>query len=287
VIDALDETTFAIVVSALKDDPSQEVTSVDTKECTRDGSVITYVQKVDIKASCGSSGCEAKAAELEDYPPAAVIKDAINEAIEDGTFVATLQKKAADTCGAECGELDGAISKPVTVVVGPLVFNTLSPSVSPTSSSPTISPTSSSPMTASPTMKSPTSSSPTTKSPVMIDSPTDNSAAPTSSTSTKNKGNKSGKKGGTKAAKSAKSSLDSKTGSSKADEKSKESSKSSKSTKVEEKDEPEESMKVNEENQRGESIKVEDIEDEDTKDKDTKNNSILDSFIQTILGFLN
>ena len=80
----------------------------------------------------------------------------------------------------------------------------------------------------------------------MIDSPTDNSAAPTSSTSTKNKGNKSGKKGGTKAVKSAKSSLDSKTGSSKADDKSKESSNSSKSTKIEEKDEPEsESIKVN------------------------------------------
>ena len=42
-----------------------------------------------------------------------------------------------------------------------------------------------------------------------------------------------------------------------------------------------------EENERGESIKVEDIEDEDTKDKDTKNNSILDSIIESILGFLN
>ena len=315
-IDALDETTFDIIASALKDDPNQEVTSVDTKECTKVGSVLTYVQKVVIKVLCGSDSCEAKAEELEDNPPAAVIADVINEAIEDGTFGATLKTNAADTCGDECGELEGATSKPVTVVVGPLVFNTLSPSVSPTSSSPTISPTSSSPMTASPTMKSPTSSSPTTKSvsccqfkvlssyitfvhnishiliisifvaqPVMIDSPTDNSAAPTSSTSTKNKGNKSGKKGGTKAAKSAKSSLDSKTGSSKADDKSKESSKSSKSTKIEEKDEPEEyiNINVNEENERGETIQVEDIEVEDTKE----NNSILDSIIDSILGFLN
>ena len=164
VIDALDETTFDIIASALKDDPNQEVTSVHTKECTKVRSVIKYVQEVVIKVLCGSDSCEAKAEELETYPPAAVIADVINEAIEDGTFGSTLQTNAADTCGKECGELDGATSKPVTVVVGPLVFNTLSPSVSPTSSSPTISPTSSSPATASPMMKSPTSSSPTTKS---------------------------------------------------------------------------------------------------------------------------
>ena len=142
VIDALDKTTFAIVASALEDDSSQEVTSVKTKECTKDGSVITYVQEVKINVLCGSGGCEATAEELKDNPPAAAIADVINEAIKDGSFVATLQTKAGD-------ELDGATAKEVIVVAGPLVFNTLPPSVSPTSSSPTVNPTSSSPTTKS------------------------------------------------------------------------------------------------------------------------------------------
>ena len=295
VIDALDKAVFDIMTSALKDDLNQEVMSVDTKECTKEGTLVTYIQEIIIKVLCGSDGCGATAAELEDNPPAAAIQDIINTAIDDGSFSTALQA-SAEECDAECDELDGAKSKPVTVEAGSLVLNTLSPSVSPTSSSPmtkSVSCCQFNVLLSYITFVLNISHiliflSIFVAQPVMIDSPTDNSAAPTTSSSTKNEGSKSGKskKEGTKAAKSAKSSLDSKAGSSK-DDKSRESSKSSKSTKIEEKDEPKESIKVNEENERGESIKVEDIEDEDTKDKDTKNNSILDSFIETIIGYLN
>ena len=99
---------------------------------------------------CGPGGCAAKAAELEANPPADQIKDVINKAIDDGSFGATLQTNAAETCGEGCGELEGATANPVIVEAGPLVFNTLSPSVSPTSSSPTsLSPSSPSPITKS------------------------------------------------------------------------------------------------------------------------------------------
>ena len=94
-------------------------------------------KKLNINVLCGSGGCEATAEELEDNPPAAVIAGVINEAIENGSFSTALQTNAAESCDGGCDELEGAKVKPVTVVAGPLVLNTLSPSVSPTSSSPT------------------------------------------------------------------------------------------------------------------------------------------------------
>ena len=148
VIDALDATTFVIMETALESDPAQEVASVDTKECTKDGSVITYVQEIKINVKCGSDSCEDTAKELERNPPATFISEVINMAIEDGIFGSTLEEQAKE-CEGDCGALAEVTAEPVTVIAGPLVLNTLSPSVSRTSSSPTVSPTSSSPMTKS------------------------------------------------------------------------------------------------------------------------------------------
>ena len=171
-IDALDATTFAIMETALESVPAQEVASVKTKECTKEGPLITYVQQIDIKVLCGVKGCAAKAEELERNPPATFISEVINAAIEDGSFGSTLEEQAKE-CKGDCGALAEVTAEPVKVVAGPLVLNTLSPSISPTSPSPTVSPSSSS-------TNVPTNSQ--SKSPV-INAPTDSPLTSTTSSS--------------------------------------------------------------------------------------------------------
>ena len=114
----------------------QELKSIDTVACTRDGSSLIVTQELEISVTCVKS-CEATAADLDSSNELAnAISTTLDEAIESNNFTRTLQENAAN-CKPEsqCTDLARAtVDEPSTVEAGEVAVITLAPSPSPTKS---------------------------------------------------------------------------------------------------------------------------------------------------------
>ena len=133
-ISALEETTKSIVAPALSSD--QELKSIDTVACIRDGPSLIVTQELEISVTCNQS-CEATAADLVSSNELAdTISDTLDEAIVSNNFTRTLQENAANCERAlECSILASAsVDEPPTVEAGEVAVITLAPSPSPTKS---------------------------------------------------------------------------------------------------------------------------------------------------------
>ena len=132
-ISALEETTKSIVEPALSSD--QELKSIDTVACSRDGPSLIVTQEIEISVNCVQS-CEATAADLETSNELAdTISDTLDEAIVSNNFTRTLQENAAKCKPEPCTELALAtVDDPPTVEAGEVAVITLAPSPSPTKS---------------------------------------------------------------------------------------------------------------------------------------------------------
>ena len=132
-ISALEETTKSIVASALSSD--QELKSIDTVACIRDGPSLIVTQELEISVTCVQS-CETAAADLVASNLADTISDTLDEAIESNNFTSALQENAAKCKPeSECTDLAGAtVDEPPIVEAGEVAVITLAPSPSPTKS---------------------------------------------------------------------------------------------------------------------------------------------------------
>ena len=133
-ISALEETTKGIVAPALSFD--QELKSIDTVACTRDGPSLIVTQELEISVTCGLS-CEATAADLESSNELAdTISATLVQAIDSNNFTSALRENAANCEPAsKCSDLTLAtVDDSPTVEAGEVAVITLAPSPSPTKS---------------------------------------------------------------------------------------------------------------------------------------------------------
>ena len=120
------------MASALSSD--QELKSIDTVACSRDGPSLIVTQELEISVNCGLS-CEVAAAELETSNLADTISDTLDEAIVSNNFTRTLQENAAKCKPEPCTDLAGAtVDEPPIIEAGEVAVITLAPSPSPTKS---------------------------------------------------------------------------------------------------------------------------------------------------------
>ena len=121
-----------IVTPALSSD--QELKSIDTVACSRDGPSLIVTQELEISVNCVKS-CEATAADLVASNLADTISDTLDEAIESNNFTSALQENAANCKPEPCTDLASAtVDETPIVEAGEVAVITLAPSPSPTKS---------------------------------------------------------------------------------------------------------------------------------------------------------